>query len=589
MCRAEYRAGATRRIIRCLITVGTAFVCLGVSEVHAAFGRYLPLSFSGGVTYTYGYVTAAGNESETTTLTGSLNASGYIWQPWFATTSAALTLGVSSTDTSSSSSDSSVSSGTLSINVFPRSRFPFSMTYSVTDSRAESFSDLTQVSGDVQSRISRLSLRQAYRARSGSLTNLWYYASRSESGVVAESESYGATYQVRWVPHSLSISASSATSSNSETSVKPLTQVVSLNHSYLPGGDLGVTNLLTYVDTDSGDDSTSVVSQLSSSFYWRPEHRAVNISGGVRLSDSETDVLGTVSRKKSFDTNIGVGYRLTRRLHLGASASLGTADSGTTQTLTTTQSVQANYFSEQHRIGGFFYNWQMGGNAGNTTTRTDTAGVTTNSDAQSYGLGAGHSASTNWNVGRNVSMSLNLSQSLSGSKSSELDEISKLLNHGLGLTWNRRGQVGTTYVNFRATDTRSFGNQESVYQQAGVNMSQDVKINRFSGLAVNASYQASQGETESANGETIDTGQRSVNGSMYYHHDRPFGVYNLTFTSQLTGNKEIASETPSTTMDWDNRFQYQLGLLSTSLSLRIIETAGGALTKSMYFQATRSF
>jgi hypothetical protein len=186
-------------------------------------------------------------------------------------------------------------------------------------------------------------------------------------------------------------------------------------------------------------------------------------------------------------------------------------------------------------------------------------------------------------------MSSSLSQSLSGSKSSELDEVSKTLNHGLGLTWSRRGRLGSTYMNWRVSDSRTSGNQESNFQQLGMTLSQNLKINRLSNMSANASYQASQGETEDAGGILHETSNRSVNGNMFYNHDRPFGVYNLQFTSHLTGNKEIGSETPSTTLDWDNRFQYQLGLLATSLSFRIIKSAGGTVTKSMFFQATRSF
>jgi hypothetical protein len=74
-----------------------------------------------------------------------------------------------------------------------------------------------------------------------------------------------------------------------------------------------------------------------------------------------------------------------------------------------------------------------------------------------------------------------------------------------------------------------------------------------------------------------------------YRHDRPFGFYNMGFTSRLTGSRMIDSFNPETLWDWDNRLRYGLGLLDTTLSLRIIESAGGAQSKSLYFQATRSF
>jgi len=112
-----------------ILVVCVAASMLGISgSTYALFGKYLPLKLSGTLTYQYGYITSGVNaESETTSLTGTINANGYIWQPWFATTSAALNLGVSNTETTSSSSDSTSTSGSFNLGVFPRSRFPFSL------------------------------------------------------------------------------------------------------------------------------------------------------------------------------------------------------------------------------------------------------------------------------------------------------------------------------------------------------------------------------------------------------------------------------------------------------------------------------
>jgi hypothetical protein len=571
-----------------------AMVLVPVARAHAAFSSYLPLSLSGSVSYGYGYVHSGESASETTNLTGTLNVAGYIWQPWFATTSAALNLGLSNTETTTSSSDSTVTSGSLSFNVFPMSRFPFSMTYARTDSRSQSFQDLTQASGGADHRTTRLSLRQTYRGRRGSVSNLWFYKTRFESESTASgSKSYGGMYQASRAYNSISASLSHAETESSDTSDTPKTDVASVTHTYTPSNELGVSNLVSYVNSasDSGGGKREVTSsQAASSFFWRPEHRAFSISGGVRISEIDSDSGKGISRQKSLNTNVGASYRLTRSLNVGAAIAVGSADSDGLQTVTTSQAVNISYASMRYLIAGFDYTWQASANASNSTTRTDTMdGGQTTSDIQNLGGGIGHNASKSWRLGQTSSLGLGLSQSFSESKSSTEDVVAKTLNQGASMSWSHRGKSGSTYASVHASDARNRGKRDSNFQQLGVNLSQDMTINRLSSLGASANYQANRLEQEGLDGSTTTQTIRTVSGSMGYNHNRPFGVYNLRFSSQLMGSKQIDANQPTTQWDWDNRFTYSLGLLNASLSLRIIDNAAGSRTTSLYFRATRSF
>ena len=566
-------------------------------SVHALFGRYMPLSYSGSVGYNYGYFTAGSSESETASLTGSINAGGYIWQPWFATTSAALTLGVSNTETTTSSSDSTSVSGSFALGVFPRSRFPFSLNYSRSDSRNDYFSNATQAADDSQHTITRLTLRQTYEGRAsrrsiGSRSSLWYSATDFDSrGVQSDSETFGARYQIRLVPHNFTLSASRSTSESSDSLLKPLTDVASVNHTYTPNTDLGVTNLATSVNTEDGlGDNKSTISQISSNFFWRPEHRAVNVNGGVRVSTSKTVSQGASTEQKSLNTNLGLSYRLTRRINMGASMSLGTSDIGSSQSLSTTQAARLNYGSSQTQVAGFTYNWQWGVNASNSNSRTDNGVTETSTSVQTTGMQLGHSANRRWVPGKGSSVGLNLSQSGSASKNTDNDELSRGVNHSAGLSWNRRGRSGALYGSLQISDSRSFGQQESEFQHANASVSQDVTINRLSSFAGSVGYTESRQKTVSdVPGVSSSSVNRYAQANFSYRHDRPFGLYNMNFTSRLTASRAIDSVNQETPWDWDNRFRYSLGLLDTSLSIRIIGNGERQLSKSLYFQASRSF
>jgi hypothetical protein len=472
------------------------------------------------------------------------------------------------------------------------------LNYSLSDSRAGSFSEVSKISGDSHYTVARLTLRQLYEGRStrksiGSRTSLWYSTTDFESqSIRSESESMGVQYQIRLVPHNFTASVNRSTSSASDSSLKPLTDVVNVTHTYTPNTDLGVTNLVTAVMVNDGIDlNESTVSQVSSSFFWRPEHRAVNINGGVRVSESKNTISGvTTSEQKSLNTNMGLSYRLTRRMNLGVSMALGTSDTGTSQTLSTTQAARLNYNSKQREIADFSYLWQWGVNASNSDTRTDDGINETSASIQTAGVQLGHSATKRWVPGKGSSIGLNLSQAGNVTRSSENDEPVRGINHSAGMSWSRRGRSGSLYGNLQVSDSRSYGEQDTEFQNANASISQDVTINRLSSFAGTVGYTESRQKTVSDTpGASNSSVNRHATANFSYRHDRPFGVYNSNFTSRLTGSMLIDSITPETLWEWDNRLRYSLGLLDTSLSLRIIESAGGTMSESLFFQASRSF
>jgi hypothetical protein len=578
-------------VVACLLAVVP-------DSAMALFGNYLPLNLSGSLGYNYGYFTTGEFESETTNVLGTINASGFIWQPWFASTSAALTVGLSKSDSSNTSSDSVVGSGSFGLSIFPQSRFPFSLNYSQSDSRSQSYADFSQFAGDTRNKVTRLSLRQVYEGKStsrsmGSRTSLWYATTDFNSDITSsKSESIGADYHIRSAPHSLTISASQNESKTSESTLKPRAQIINLTHNYLPGPDMGVTNLATYVNSDSGPDtSKSTTTQVASNFFWRPEHRLVHVNGGVRISDSRSTLTGSDSKQKSLNTNLGLLYQMTRRLSMSASVGLGSSDNGDSQALSTNESGRVYYNSSQIDLAGFNYHWQAGINASNSSTRLDNGTTETTNTVTTSGLSLGHFASKTWLSGSRSSLGLSLGQSGSVGSSSEEKDLVKTLNHSLGLSWSRRGQSGSSYANLRYSDSKSISSIDSDFQNFDASISQDWVINRLSGFQGSLSYTISKTHTVNPNVSGGDQSfqNRSTRGSFFYHHDRPFGIYNLNFTSRLLGSRSIDSITPNTHWDWDNRFRYHLGLLDTALSFRIIEVADGAQTKSLYFQVTRSF
>jgi len=565
-----------------------------LSEAHAAFGSLVPLAYSGQVAYNYNYVENAGSQSEATSLLVGLGASGYIWRPWFATTSLALNVGLSSTNSTSSSSEGTVGTGSFSMGLFPRSRFPFSMSYSRTDSRSQQFQDISQISGSTSFRVTRLTLRQSYRPRAyNQMYNGWYSSTKYDGGSFGSNSAiYGLDYQLRVSQQILTVNIAHTSTQSQGMADESSVDIVSLGHVYTPSAELGVNSLVSYVEVDPGERSTtSTDSQAFSSFFWRPEYRAVRISGGVRLSESKSEGGSGTTVSRSLSTNLGLGYQISRSLNMNAGVSVGTSDSENTQTLSTTQTVSLSYTGGHKQWRGYSYSWQWNGSASNITTQIETVGVASSDteDRQNISSGIGHNLGKSWAMSSASSLAATFSQSVSGSKNSEVDSVARSLNQGASLSWSSRGGRGSTYVSGRFNDSRSFGDTESVFDSFSLNYNTDITLGRLSSMSGNANYQMTQSETKDVVGDEVESSSRSLSGGMSYRNNRPFGIYNLLFTSSLQGGKQIGSVTPTSTLRWEGTFRYSLGLLSTSLGFRASESAGGNITKSMNFQATRTF
>jgi len=582
---------------------GWLAVVLGLSvlsEAHAAFSGLVPLSYSGQVAYNYTYVENAGSQSEATSLLFGLGASGYIWRPWFATTSLALNVGLSSANSTSSRSEGTVGTGSFSVGVFPGSRFPFSMSYSRTDSRSEQFQDISQISGNTSFRVTRLTLRQSYRPRAyNQLYNGWYSTTKYDAEAFGSSnEVYGLEYKLRVPQQILTINlAHTSTRARGMTDGSSV-NMASLGHVYTPSIELGVNSLVSYVEVDTvGNNGTSVDSQAFSSFFWRPEYRAIRVSGGVRLSETKSGTATEASR--SLNTNLGLGYRFSRSLSINAGASLSTSDSGDSQSLSMGQTVGLSYSGGQAQWRGITHSWQWNATASNTTIQVEANDVASadvgNSSTQNISSGIGHNMGKSWGVGSANSLAATFSQSLSGNKNSETDGTTTGLSQGVSLSWGSRGREGTSYASGRFSDSRSFsdGDMTAVFQSFSLSYNADITLSRLSSISGSTNYQATQSVTKvvagEEEGEEVESASRSISGGLSYRHNRPFGIYNLRFISSLQGGKQIASATPTSTLKWRGVFRHSLGLLSTALSFNASQSAGGNIIKSMNFQATRSF
>ena len=432
----------------------------------------------------------------------------------------------------------------------------------------------------------RIFMSQEYYGRNDTLSRLSWDHNKFKSDLSdSTSDTVAASFRGRKTHHRYSLQASHGESERSGSAQKPKSDRVEAQHHYIPSTELTVNSMASYSESDTGLATATATyknTQASSVFGWRPIDRPYSVSGGVRVSTSDA---GNNNETKGMSTNIGAAYRLTRSLRFITNALVNASESADSQTVTTSENASMNYYSPQYYVGGFNWTWNSNLAGSNTSTRID--GDT--SSQQNASLNAGHNFSHNWAVGRTSTVSFGFSQNGGVSKSSDQDKAVLGIGHSLAFGWSRRGIRSATYSNVSLSDSRTAGDTFYAYQQLTAQISQRNILTRVSSLLANVTFQATHQDISGATGD--DTIPKYVAANVTYANNRAFGVYALGFSTRLLHNKRFgaAGSANNESTESYTRLDYHIGLLTTSLSYRIIQVAGGAQSQFINFSLTRTF
>ncbi len=566
--------------------------------VHAEY--FIPTSLGGSLSYGYGYTRVAESESEQSNVVLSVNGSGYFWQPWFLTMGAGVGLGLSKADgTSSSGSTGKSISGGADFTLFPESRFPTSFGFGVSDSRQEINDNIFLNGQHAQTR--RFYIRQTYNTLDGTNINAWFnHNAGSTSFQPGESIDRSVGFQIRKrVPyHDFELGGGFFETLPADSDFVSSNYNLLLAHNYTPSAEVGVSSSASYSGADSTggglDKFSSAYEQLSSSFYWRPEHRPYFISGGALIYN----VLNGVP-SRGVSTNANASYQFSHNISVSAGLGVSVSDAGGNQSLNATQSISTNIPSEQYTIFSFDYGWNIGMGFSNSMNRNETSTVTEGGsnttetkNHQSLNVSASHHLSRSINLGRNSSVNTSLGQSVSASKSSDSDYVSRSLSSSASLGWNHNGFGGNTSAGASISDSHSFGQDTNSFQVASAQLARNQELSRLSALSGSINFQASRSQVDESN--SLDGGEhttKSASASFNYGHGRFLGVHGLIFNSTLSVPALLKDDRTHSTAGktWDNTLAYRIGLLSLNMTGRIAESGPGQRAYSMTFQAVRSF
>ncbi len=158
------------------------------------------------------------------------------------------------------------------------------------------------------------------------------------------------------------------------------------------------------------------------------------------------------------------------------------------------------------------------------------------------------------------------------------------LDHSGSLAWNQSAWGGTTLLQLTLSDSRNFGDADDEQQLVNFQASRTQNINRRSSLSGHLTLQTVRRDfAGGSNDGTVTTTTAQIN----YQHAQLFGVPRLAFASDLRLS-EASTDEGLDRNEWENRLDYSIGLVNSSLSLRLIDN-GDDSSSLLYFRVTRRF
>lgn len=516
----------------------------------------------------------------------NVQARSYIWQPWFAQVAAGLGL-VTSIDRYSRSvvdsgagtnrSTSTTGTGNFALSLLPVSRFPFQVSYDVTDSRVSG--ELT--GNDFTNR--RLSLRQSYRPPTGNTNYVVNYDrstlnSASFGRDTLSALTAGVTHA--WNGQNIDVTASRTRNDRGNSGESALLNRINARHSYRPEGTLSIDTQASYSASDlhllnSGltPDTRSRFLQLNSVGTWRPEEgHPLNVIGSARLFRSEfSSGRGADTTSNSLAANIAANYRWTPSTTLYGSLGLTQVKNDIESRLLTNEAAGITYTPEAIDIGAYKYTWNAGANIANQTG---------SAEGTQYTLGStvGHTLLRNIRLSNAYMASYSVGQSYTVFED-RLRGLSQTLTHNA--TASLRGSPtpeSSAYLSLTVADARTQGANENSFQIINLQSSGQLQLSRDAFASANLTI---QGTRQSTPGMPATGFTRNSSGNLNYNHTRAFNVPQLRYSLIYTANQtqyqsrlqgDIDAPREQVNQSLEQRFDYRIGRLEMRLSGRVART-----------------
>lgn len=561
-------------------------------DAENARWRIPPIRWGGRIGFDYGTSRSDLGRQERHAIEGAeLSMQTYLGQPWLAQVAASVGLHYSQDRQSftgdenaagtSYSTRALAATGSGSLSVFPASRFPFTATYTRSDSRESGEAAPSEFVNQM------FTLRQSYRTPLGDQI---YMASLAQSTMTSASFGRdsvvalnGSMTRTRG-DHAFDVLASLGRNRLSAGGGSDVGNL-SAHHAWTPDATWSVDTLASLSTSDIenagfGNTRTHFL-QLNSMGLWRPDDESpLSVTGAVRVVETAVD-----DRRSRAETLLaGARYLFNANASVIGSATLTHTDGG----WITTQTAGANYTSTPRRVGFADWSWNTGATVGNQT------GGELGSDRLAT-VQLDHQLTRSIPIG-SAMVGATFNQGVGATAETRRDRIDTI--HNGGSLYGQVNPTGTSSMALSASvgDSRSRGGRDDHFQIGNLQLNGQLQAGTFQSFSANYTLQALR------HSETIldvEQRHRSVvrSGSLRYLHNRIFGVRRLRWTLSATFNdlrleaRQLGdAQAPHDIYDhvYEQRFDYAIGRLEVKFGTRIAKI-DERTDRQLFFRVVRQF
>lgn len=509
------------------------------------------------------------------------SSGAYIWRPWLATLGIGMGTSYSTSTTDDSTRTGRGESGSISLGVFPMSRFPFNATY---------FKNRREIDAGISETITNSSgftLRQRFRTKRKTSIHMGYSritmstdsTFTREKGEIVKDEQERMNINIARTLEKHTLNLRGTLEMDFDFNSKEESQVGKIvgTDKYVSRKGLRVNTIANYSGTETfvprgTGDSTEVMSQsvqLSSSTGFRIYEGkvGVNVNGRVfrQSRGFKTITSGLTNQTQSSEGTmaaaIGLGYRINRNWSVSGSANTSRKFETDEPNPRYDQRVNTNYSADTLEIGKYTYNY--GGSAAASNS------ITVDREILNFSTGMGHSLSRPLHAGRISNSSLTLGQSYNASQSFRPDTgVSESGQHNLGNSVSISNRISGRNKRLSMTLSVSDSRGGTLFEDFNSGNSQVInyKLNLSWTLSRTSSVTGSF-STQYSRTDIPPSGpsERMGNsGALSFREGLLFDVRALTFLSIMTIADEGAipsfgDEDHRERFSWSNILEYKTG------------------------------
>jgi hypothetical protein len=578
--------GAIRRLsgFSCRTVAFAVPLLAGLVTAMPARAQLGPINHYGYLEYVYRLNRSEDMQSNQTNLaTWRGSASTYVWRPYILQLDGSLGLTRTANDTSAQDSKGTLITGGLGMGLFSQSRFPFRAYYEKRDNR---------VDGDLfdQERTSQnWGFIQTYSARRGGRIALDYRASDNEDvhvdGVSTIRKFNARTWQLRGTKHigrnNLDLQSSIRKLFRDDTMETEKRKLFNLRHRFRTSPRFYIEDTTFFSDElimRETADSHRRFMQFSGVSSWRPDtEQPLLVIGRVIAQNVDSGPEGHERGSTSFVFTGAANYQWTPNVTLSGNVGFTTMDpDGHSDESSVFQRLRTTYRSNPIGAGRMQYLWGSSLEVGNQRKRNGGDDTIQNAAAE-----FNHGLSKTTLLSGGSQLQFNISQQVAA-RADTADMREQLLVHSAFVTWSKRRGRSASYARLSASDRRSYGDREEVFQLLTFQASSQVRFTRTRSLNGGFSVQYNNNETAMMMAGDMDNSAFTYSVDLTYIERDLFNVPRLNFLSELRllsrelrrddlFEDEIGVDAERSDQVWRNELDYTVGKLEFRLLADIRE------------------